>query len=189
MNIKKVEKRLVLKKVIKRKLNKLLISIIICLIGMILVKKDPSLKGKIVEKVYENSLPFTKVKRIYQKYFGEELIARQKENTQPVFQEKLSYQKVKKYEDGVELMVEENYQVPVLEAGIIVFMGKKEKYGNTIIVEQVDGIDTFYANITTHDKKLYDYVEKGEMIGQANQNKIYLAFQKDGTYLDYQKYI
>ena len=189
MNTKRIEKRLVLKDNVKRKINKLLVLIIIFLIGMILVKKDPSLKSKIKDNLYEKSIPFIKIKKIYDKYFGKSFLSKKKNQVKPVFQEQLSFQSKKKYNDGVELKVTKNYQVPIIENGIIVYIGEKEKYGTTAIVEQVDGIDTFYSNIIIQDKKLYDYVEKGEMIGETKDDKLYLVFQKDGKYLDYQKYI
>ena len=78
--------------------------------------------------------------------------------------------------------------VPILESGVVVFIGEKDDYKNTIIVEQVDGIDVFYGNIKTNNIKLYDYVEKGELLGEANK-ELYLVFQKDGEYLDYKEYI
>lgn len=189
MNTKRIEKRLVLKKSIKQKLNKLLISIIIFLIGMILIKKDPSLKSKVKENLYEKNIPFIKIKKVYNKFFGKSFLTNNKNNTKPVFQEQISFQSKKKYNDGVELKVIKNYQVPIIENGIIVFIGEKKNYGTTAIVEQVNGIDTFYCNINIQNKKLYDYVEKGEMIGQTKNDKLYLVFQKDGKYLDYQKYI
>ena len=37
--------------------------------------------------------------------------------------------------------------------------------------------------------KLYDYVEKGELLGETNNNTLFLTFQKNGEYLDYKKYI
>ena len=89
----------------------------------------------------------------------------------------------------MKLTVEDNYLVPVLESGVIIYIGKKDKLGNTIIVEQIDGIETTYSNINISDYKLYDYVEKGDLIGNALSKKLILQFQKNGEYLDYQKII
>ena len=50
--------------------------------------------------------------------------------------------------------------VPVIESGVVVFIGEKEGYGNTIIVEQVNGVDVYYSNINPSNIKLYDYIEK-----------------------------
>jgi len=180
-----MKEKLVLRKEIKKVLNKLLLSIIIFLIGMILVKSNSNLKETIKTKLYEESLPFQKLKNTYNKYIGKITPI---ETTQEVFNETLSYNKIIKYKDGVKLEVSDNYMVPVLESGVVVFIGEKENYKNTIIVEQVDGIDVFYGNIKTNNIKLYDYVEKGELLGEANK-ELYLVFQKDGAYLDYKEYI
>lgn len=187
---KKIEKRLVLKKSIKKTLSKLLISVIIFLIGMILVKQDIKYKSIIKTKLYEESLPFQKAKSLYEKYFGNILsIEKNMKKEVAVFSEKLSFKKVSKFYDGVKLEVTDNYMVPVLESGVVVFIGEKDKYKNTIIVEQVNGIDTFYGNVNVKNIKLYDYVEKGELLGEVNNNELYLVFQKDGKYLDYKEYI
>ncbi len=187
---KRVKEKLVLKKSVRKKLNQFLISVIILLIGMIMIKKNPDSKKWIKENVYEKSISFINIKSFYQKHFGSIfLLPKKSQELKPVFQEQITYGKKKKYKNGVEIEVKDHYQVPTIETGIIVYMGEKEDYGNTIIVEQIDGIDTYYSNIELKDKKLYDYVEKGEIIGEAKDNKIYLVFQKDGSYLDYEKII
>ena len=130
------------------------------------------------------------MKKYYEKYFGNVLsLDKIVKKEQPVFSEKLSFNKIEKYENGIKLEVNNHYMVPLLESGIVVFIGEKEKIGNTIIVEGVDGIDTFYSNINVNSIKLYDYVEKGELLGETIDNKLYLSFQKDGEYLDYKEYI
>ena len=79
--------------------------------------------------------------------------------------------------------------IPTLESGVIVFIGEKEEYGKTIIIEQINGIEVFYANIEPINLKLYDYIEKGSLLGEAKNNKLYLVFSKDGKYLNYKDYI
>ena len=186
---KTIKKKLKLKKEIKIILNKLLISIIIFLIGLISVKKTPSLKLTIKEKIYEDSFNFITVKNFYEKYFGDFLSISKVTETTPVFNEKLSYKQESKYKDGVELIVDNNYLVPAIESGIVVYLGEKEDYGYTMIVEQVNGIDTYYSNINPINIKMYDYIEKGTLIGESKNNKIYLVFKKNGENLDYKKYI
>lgn len=185
-----MKEHLVLRKEIKIILNKLLLSIIIFLLGMILVKAKPNLKQIIITKIYEESLPFQKLKNTYEKVLGNVLsVDKIVKKDQPVFNESLSYDNIKKYKDGVKLKVSNNYMVPIIESGVVVFIGEKENYGNTIIVEQIDGVDTFYGNVKINNIKLYDYVEKGELLGETNNNELYLVFQKDGAYLDYKKFI
>lgn len=184
-----MKEHLVLRKEIKNLLSKLLLSVIIFLIGMILVKTNPKLKENIKKTIYEESLPFQKLKSTYEKYLGKVLSVEKITKEKEVFNETLAYDNLKKYKDGVKLNVSDNYMVPIIESGVVVFIGEKENYGNTIIIEQVDGIDTFYGNVKINNIKLYDYVEKGELLGEATNNTLYLVFQKDGVYLDYKEHI
>lgn len=185
-----IKKKLVLKKSIRSFISRVLVTIAIFLFGMILVKSDVSFKNKILDNVYNKQFKFVQLGEIYQKYFGNILsIDKVLVDEKPVFQEKLSYLKSSKYKEGVKLTVDENYMVPILESGIVIFLGEKEGYGNTVVVEQVDGIDVYYSNVSVSNIKLYDYVEKGELLGEAQDKKLYLLFQKDGKFLDYKEYI
>lgn len=187
---KSVKKRFVLKKKIKIQLTKILLLIIIFLIGMICIKSNPNNKLIIKKNIYETSLKFTKAKELYEKYFGnimsiDKIIYKET----PVFDEKITYTQKNKYKDGVSLTVSENYMVPSLESGIVVYIGGKEDYGNTIVIEQTNGVDVFYSNIEIANIKLYDYIEKGEYIGQTSTDKLYLVFQKNGEIINYDEYI
>lgn len=185
-----IKKKLVLKKSIRSFISRVLVTIAIFLFGMILVKSDVSFKNKILDNVYNKQFKFVQLGEIYQKYFGNILsIDKVLVDEKTVFQEKLSYLKSSKYKDGVKLTVDENYMVPILESGIVIFLGEKKGYGNTVVVEQVDGIDVYYSNVSVSNIKLYDYVEKGELLGEAQDKKLYLLFQKDGKFLDYKEYI
>ena len=187
---KTIKKKLVLKKSVRNFMTRVLITVIIFLVGMILVKSDNKIKNSILENVYNKNFEFTKLKDIYQKYFGNILsIDQLAVKEQAVFREKLSYKKANTYLDGVKLTVDENYMVPILESGIVIFIGEKEGYGNTVVVEQVDGVDVYYSNISTDGVQLYDYVEKGSLLGEVKNQKLYLVFQKDGKFLNYQDYI
>ena len=187
---KTIKKKLVLKKSVRNFMTRVLITVIIFLVGMILIRKNSDIKNIILENVYDKNFEFIKLKKIYQKYFGDILSVDQLAvKEQAVFQEKLSYKNAHTYLDGVKLTVDENYMVPVLESGIVIFLGEKEGYGNTVVIEQVDGVDVYYSNISTDGIKLYDYLEKGKLLGEAQNKKLYLVFQKDGNFLNYKDYI
>lgn len=189
-NKKTVKKKLVLKKGIRSFINRLLIVIIIFLSCLILIKSNNSFKNNLIKYVYEDSFKFTKLKAIYEKYFGKILsIDKVVPKEEAVFNEKLEYSKANVYNDGAVLTVSDNYMVPTLESGIVVFIGEKEGYGSTVIIEQVDGIDVWYSNIKANNIKMYDYIEKGSLIGEVKGKKLYMVFQKDGAFLDYKKYI
>lgn len=172
---------------IKIYLGKTLITIIITLILLIIMKSSSTFKGNFYKYVYDTNFSFTKVSNLYNKYFGNILeIPTYKEQT--VFNEKLNYKNKEKYYDGVKLTVDKNYLVNSQESGIVVFIGNKEKYGNVIIIEQVNGIDMWYGNINNVSVKLYDYVSTGTPLGEAN-DYLYLVYKKDGNYLNYEDYI
>jgi len=167
---------------------KLLISIVITLIILILIKSSSGFKNNFYKSVYSDNISFTKLKEVYNKYIGDSNILDKVVKTETVFNEKLSYKKQEKYQDGVKLEVGSNYLVPIEESGIVVFIGEKEGYGNTIIIQRIDGIDEWYGNIDNVNVKLYDYVKKGSLLGEANDN-LYLVYKKDGNVLNYEEYL
>ncbi len=185
-----LKKKLTLKNSIKTLLSKILLTTLIFLIGMILVKQNPKNKVFIQENIYEKSLKFTKIKELYNKYFGSVLsLDKLLYEDTPVFNEKINYKEKHAYKDGIALTVGNKYMVPALESGIVIYIGEKEGYGQTVILEQTNGIDVFYSNIETSNIKLYDYIEKGNYLGEVKSNKLYLVFQKDGQVLNYKDYI
>lgn len=105
-----------------------------------------------------------------------------------VFNEKLTYQSSEKYLDGVKLNVQNEYLVPSYGTGLVLFIGEKENYGNTVIVSLNDGIDIWYSNVNP-SVKLYDYIKEGELIGTSLSNYIYVVFKKDGAILNYEEYL
>lgn len=177
-------------KFIYKCITKILICLILFVSLLIVIKIKPSLKEQIYEVVYEDQFSFSYINNLYKKYFGNILPF---ENIAPtdnsVFNEKLEYKEANLYKDGVALDVNNDYLVPILESGIVVFIGEKENYGNTVIVQQINGIDVWYGNISIGDIKIYDYVEKGTLLGEVVDSKLYLVFQKEGKYLNYKDYL
>lgn len=186
----KQDNTLSIKKFFFRFFNQILLTTIIFLITLIVIKIDKDYKSAIYNAVYQKNLNFASTNEFYQKYIGSILPLGSLNKKQiPVFQENLVYQEDNLYKNGGVLTVSENYMVPVLESGIIVFIGEKEDYGKTVIVQQVNGIDVWYGNINIDNLKMYDYVEKGNLLGETLSNQLYLAFQKEGKFLDYKENI
>lgn len=172
-------------------ISKLLITIILTLITLILLKSNNKLKTSFYNKVYDNNISFATINKWYENHFGSSIPFKElvEKDTKAVFNNKLEYSKKEKYLDGVKLSVDKNYLVPILESGMVVYIGKKEGYGNTVIVQQVNGVDVWYGNINNPNVKLYDYVEKGKLLGDVKNNNLYLVFKKDGKVLSYEKNI
>ena len=165
--------------------NKFLVVSLITIIIMIFLNKSPDFKEKFYKNVYEKSINFTRFNTLYKKYFRSPVLDVKK--TKAVFSEKLEYKGLKKYMDGVEVSVANNYLVPAINSGMVIFKGEKDNYGSVIIIEQVDGTQTLYGNINSN-LNMYDYVDKGEVIGDAS-GKLYLMFKKEDNILNYEDYI
>lgn len=170
--------------------TRVLLSIILVLVSVIYIKTSDKNLLLYKEHVFNNSWSFTKVGKVYDKYFGEVLPFDKivKETTQTVFNETLSYLDKNVYHDGVKLKVEDNYLIPVMESGIIVFKGEKEHYGQVVIIQGVDGYDIWYGNLSNLNINIYDYIEKGSLLGEVANNELYIIIQKDGKKVDYEDY-
>ncbi len=171
-------------KCVKNFFVKTLIVLLLFVSLAICCKRSEFLKEKITDYLYSDDISFTKIKNIYDKYLGGILPIKKEVNTEKVFNEKLKYSS----SSGVKLEVASNYLVPSLREGMVVFIGNKEGYGNTVIIEDLDGVYNWYGNIDNTSLKLYDYVDKGTLVGEVN-NTLYLVFSKGDKYLNYEEYL
>ncbi len=167
------------------KLSKLLITIIITLSCLIIIKKDVNFKFLFYKKVYEDSFDFGYINKLYQNHFGK-ILPLSINNTKPVFNEELIIESKEEYKDGVKLKTKNNL-IPLLKDGLVIYIGEKDDYGNTIIVSSSDGTDTWYSNMNNINVKLYDYIEKGTLLGESDN--LILVYKKDGEILNYNDYI
>lgn len=170
---------------------KFLILVILTLTCLITLKVSNKFKTIFYKNIYDNHFSFAFVNNYYQKIFGSPIPFKDlfKDNTDMVFSEKIKYSTISKYYDGVALSVTNNLLVPILENGMVVFVGEKENYGNTVIIEGVDGVDVWYGNLENINVKMYDYVEKGHALANTSSDKLFLVFKKDGENYDYEKYL
>ena len=173
----------------KKIILRILVTTIIALILLISFKMNSSFKKTFYHYVYEENFPFSVVKNFLQDKFGTSLTFDKLVTEEEVFNEKLSYKDKSLYHDGVKLTVSSEYMIPSFESGIVVYIGQKENYKQVVIVQQMNGVDVWYGNIKQANVKLYDYVEKGSLIGQVDNKTLYLVFQKEGKFIDYQKYL
>lgn len=188
----KNKRKVVVKSKKNNKISKFLILIIITLITLITLKSNTKLKTSFYKNVFLKNIKFAHINKLFKDKFGTPIPFSdviEKKETKQVFSEQLKYSEKSKYLDGVKLKVDKNYLVPNIENGIVVFIGEKESYGNTIIVETTEGIDIWYCNINPNNLKLYDYLEKGDLVGEAKDSTIYLVYKKDGKVLNYEDYI
>lgn len=174
------------KKYVSNLITRTLLTVILVFGVLIMVNFDKDLKSKIEKYLFTTNHSFSSINSIYNKYFAD-LTSKTKDSV-AVFNEKEKTEEkesVTKYKDGVRKKVDKGENIKLLNSGIVVFVGEKEGYGNTIIVQQSNGTDAWYGHMNKVNVKLYDYVEKDKSLGTAD-DYVYLVFQKDGKYIDYE---
>lgn len=171
-------------------LIKSLIVVLLFLSSMIFIRQNDKNKKVFKEKVYNNSLSFAKIYNLYSKYLGDALPFKDtiKDDTKKVSNEKITYSSIKKEGDDYLLVVPSNYTLQSIKSGIVIEVKKDDKYKNIVKIQDKSGVNITYKNLNEVEVKLYDYVEKGEILGSVS-NKLYINFEKDGKYLSYEKYL
>lgn len=186
---KKVSSNILKIKYISFLFTRTLLAIIVILVSAIYVNMNDKNLKNYKEKLFEKSLSFNKISKSYNKVFGDVLpLEIEKGTTKTVFNDGLSYSKIDKYENGFKLDMTSN-AVTSLYDGIVVFIGNKDNYKNTVIVQGSDGVDIWYGNVSNVSVTLYDYITKDTIIGEAADNTLYLVFNKENEYLGYEEYL
>lgn len=171
-------------------LVKCLIVVVVFLSCLIFIRQNDKNKESFNKIVYQNSLSFARIYDFYHKHLGDLIPFKnvKSDDTKVVSDEKISYTSIKEYKDGYELEVPSMYPVPVVKAGIVIEQKKDDVYGNIIKIQDKDGLVITYGNLNSVDVKLYDYVERSEIIATADK-KLYLIFSKNGEKQSYEKYL
>jgi stage IV sporulation protein FA len=171
-------------------ITRIMLLSIIFLLALIFAKSSSKNKEILYNAVFRENISFAVINNLYNRYLGGILPFKDlvKDN-ESVFKEKLTYKEANIYKDGVALSVDNKYLVPAIDSGIVIFTGEKEDYGKTVIIEQANGVNVWYANVDNLNVKIYDYIEGGSLIGETINNKLYLVFEKEGKKLDYKEYI
>ena len=175
-------------KYIKGLISRILITVIFVLGSVIFTNISDSNKQLYQKYVLEDSLEFMKINELYQNVFGNVDITKQNDDSEVVFGS-ITYTNIEPFKNGVKLTVGINEVVNVITSGIVVFIGEKDDLGNTIIIQGNDGVDIWYSNVTDTDIQVYDYVEKGNILGTSNSDDIYLTISRDGEFISYEEYM
>jgi len=168
--------------------NKTLMAIFLGLVLLIVMEYSPKFKSYMQNEVLNKNISFGFISKLYNKYFGE-VLPETNDNVVKVFNEKLSFKEKEKYLDGYKLTVSKNYLIPVIESGVVVFIGEKEEYGKVITIEGENGSTITYGNIKNTDLKLYEYINKGKYLGEVDGDILYVTILKNGEYLDIETYL
>ncbi len=162
----------------KKLLSKLFTIVIFVMLVVIVSNYSESFRNFVINDVLNNTMDFSKVNNLVDKMTA--IFKTEKDDTIPVAS--INENKYEKYKDGIKYFIKENENVIVKDSGIVTFIGEKEGYNNTIIVQQSNGYYAWYGNVK-ESVKLYDYVEKGSILGSAS-NEYYYVLLKDDKPVD-----
>ncbi len=172
-------------KYIKSFISRFMISTIILLTLLILISKSEKIHNFVKNTVYSKQFNFSSVNKFYNKYILNPIS--NSKGSIMVFKDNNKEEMIE-YNGGVKINKSNDKNVKVVESGIVVFIGEKEGFGNTIIIQQSNGIDCWYGNVNNINTNIYSYVTKNTIIGNTN-DYLYLYFEKDGKTVDYKDFI
>lgn len=159
------------KEILKKLLGKLYTIVIFTMFVIILSNTNESFKKFLIDDVLNNTMDFSKVNNALDNVTN----VFKEDETKIVFNEEKEQEE---YKDGYKYYINKNEEVKLKDSGIITYIGEKEGYGNTIIVQQSNGYYAWYGNIN-EEVKLYDYIEAGESIGKSKEDYYYYVLLKD----------
>ena len=158
--------------ILKKLLGKLFTIVIFTMLIIILSNYSEKFRNFLINDVLNSTMDFSKVNNIIDKTTS---VFKSKE-VQSV--SKVDIKNAEKYKDGVKYIIKDNENIYLKDSGIVTFIGYKEGYGNTIIVQQSNGYYAWYGNIK-ESVKLYDYVESGDVIGVGSKEYYYVLLKDD----------
>ena len=159
--------------IFKKILSKLFTIVIFTMIVITLSNTSPKFKSFIVDKVLNSTIDFSFVNKLSNKVTN---VFKTSNNTLPVVKEENN--RKEKYKDGIKYIVNKGASVNIKDSGIVTYIGNKDGYNNTVIIQQSNGYYAWYGNIK-EEVKLYDYIESGSKIGETLTNEYYYVLLKD----------
>lgn len=159
--------------IFKKILSKLFTIVIFTMIVITLSNTSPKFKSFIVDKVLNSTIDFSFVNKLSNKVTN---VFKTSNNTLPVVKEENN--RKERYKDGIKYIVNKGASVNIKDSGIVTYIGNKDGYNNTVIIQQSNGYYAWYGNIK-EEVKLYDYIESGSKIGKTLSNEYYYVLLKD----------
>lgn len=159
--------------IFKKILSKLFTIVIFTMIVITFSNTSPKFKSFIVDKVLNSTIDFSFVNKLSNKVTN---VFKTSNNTLPVVKEENN--RKERYKDGIKYIVNKGASVNIKDSGIVTYIGNKDGYNNTVIIQQSNGYYAWYGNIK-EEVKLYDYIESGSKIGETLTNEYYYILLKD----------
>jgi stage IV sporulation protein FA len=193
-------------------LMQVMFAIILFLIAGIIFKNNGEQTARaqaFIKQVYEEEFHFAAAKEWYEKQFGKPLVLLPKDPPQKIDGSKETsevyaipangkvYETFSSNGKGIWIETGRTETVETAKDGYIVFAGRKDNLGYTVIIQHTDEQESWYGDLKEIDPsiKLYNYVESGTKLGMVSENedgksgKFYFAIKKDKAFIDPSKVI
>lgn len=154
-----------------------------------------------VQKTMETEFQFAVVSDWYEDQFGKPLALLPVKETEPETNSEMGTQYAlpasgRILEDfgdnGQRITIEtgKDASVEAMNEGLVRFVGTKEGFGNTVIIQHGDKSETWYGNLADFDVDVYQYIDKGTKVGKATsvsgeeKGTFYFAIKKGDDFVD-----
>ncbi len=179
-----------------------------CLVLILaIIFRSPSDKAEMIQayvkQTMDKEFQFAAVSDWYENQFGKPLVLLPKKNAEKENKQELSPGNQyalpasgKILEDfgdnGQRIMIEtsKGAGVEAMDEGLVHFVGMKEGFGKTVIVQHADKSETWYGNLDAIEVNLYEYISKGTKVGTAldspdgMKGSFYFAIKKGDDFVD-----
>lgn len=183
----------------------------LCLFLLIAVMfKHPSAKlddaRSFVQETMNKEFQFASVSNWYEDKFGKPIAFLPEESKSKTGNEELANQYdlpvmgkiTESFEsngEGIILETGADSKVEAMNEGVVIFAGKKDDLGKTVVIQHSDKSESWYGYLESVDVKLYESVKKGKEVGKVTKSEdgtkgsFYLAIKKDDAFIDPKKVI
>lgn len=158
-----------------------------------------------VSQSFEKDFQFATVSNWYEDKFGKPLalfpVPEGKENAKENVQKDngqhyallASGKILEDFEESGQRVIIETSKDAAVEAmgeGMVRFVGEKEGFGKTVVIQHADKSESWYGNLGEISVSLYDFIEKGKKVGTVSngdsgeKGSFYFAIKKDENFID-----
>ncbi|MBW3111863.1 M23 family metallopeptidase [Bacillus sp. MCCB 382] len=92
---------------------------------------------------------------------------------------------------GIMLQTVLGEDVTAMKGGLIIFAGKRDELGNTVVIQHADQSESWYGNLESIDVKQYEKIEKGSLVGKVSSSsqddatgEFYFAIKMGDEFID-----
>lgn len=184
---------------------KILLSVLLVAFVAMMFRSNTKMSEQVqsvVSQVMEKDFQFAQVSKWYEDRFGAPLtfLTKGEDNTDSLsdYAVPASGKVLESFQtNGQGILIETavDANVEAIDEGVVVFVGEKSGIGNAVVIQHVDGSESWYGDLNDVSVNVYDSVEKGETIAKVSGENsdgvgtYYFAIKMDDAFIDPSKVI